>query len=145
MLGLIYDPADLVHLVLTTVRTNIVENSHVVKRLKQSTFNTRILESLVILYEWQGPASKRFSKNKRGKIHSLAKVGATKNYIIQILTFDFDIQVSEDSLKLVQDTVHTFLKSLLTSYKLGVVYPSPSADVTGKHNMHAFTVLKVRK
>lgn len=80
MLGLIYDPADLVHLVLTTVRTNIVENSHVVKRLKQSTFNTRILESLVILYEWQGPASKRFSKNKRGKIHSLAKVRATKNY-----------------------------------------------------------------
>jgi Ribosome 60S biogenesis N-terminal len=74
MLGLMYDPADLVHLVLTTVRTNIVENSHVVKRLKQNTFNTKILEALVVLYEWQGPASKRFSRNKRGKIEALKKV-----------------------------------------------------------------------
>jgi hypothetical protein len=53
-------------------------------------------------------------------------------------------QVSEDSLKLVQETVHAFLKSLLTSFKLGVVYPSPSADVPQKHNMQAFTVLRVK-
>jgi len=72
--GLVHDPADLVHLFLTTVRTKIVENFQVVKKLKQAAFNTRVLESLVTLYEWQGRNSAGFAKFKKKKVIKIESV-----------------------------------------------------------------------
>ncbi|XP_065338763.1 uncharacterized protein LOC135938771 isoform X2 [Cloeon dipterum] len=123
MLGLTRDRASLVNLALTTIRTMVVENLNVSKKLKQKAFHTKVLEALVTLYEWQGPKDsfKRYAKKKK--------------------TLEMKL-VAEDDLKLVQESVHTFFKVLLTSYKFGVSFPSHNADMPQNHNMQSFSVLR---
>ncbi|XP_059475796.1 nucleolar pre-ribosomal-associated protein 1 [Neocloeon triangulifer] len=119
LLGLMHDAAPIVNLILTTLRSNVIENLNVVKRLKQSAFNTRVLEALVTLYEWQGQ-SKLNRYRKKKKIET----------------------ASEEELHLVQESIHAFLKTLLTSYKYGVVFQTTTTEVAKNHNQQAFSVLR---
>ncbi|KAF4522062.1 hypothetical protein B566_EDAN004044 [Ephemera danica] len=123
LLGLVHDSAPLVHLVLTTLRTKILENPGLTKFHKQKAFNTHVLESLVLLYDWQGPTTVRRNKKRR---HVETKT-----------------VVDPEDLKLVREGIHSFLTLLLTSHKWGIIYTNKvSSSAAISHNLHAFTVLR---
>lgn len=52
---LIYDSHETVHLILTTVKKYVLENSAVSKTLKLHIFSTPVVQNLVNLYNWKGP------------------------------------------------------------------------------------------
>lgn len=52
--GLQYDDADSVCIVMTALKTHILENLFVTKTIKMFTFNTQIVNAIVNLYNWKG-------------------------------------------------------------------------------------------
>lgn len=63
--GLMYDSKDIVSLVLTTVRTYVLENVDISKTTKLHVFSTPVVLNLVSLYNWKGPSNLPRNK-KRG-------------------------------------------------------------------------------
>lgn len=52
---LVYDSKDIVALILTTLKTYILQNTNVSKTMKLQIFSTTIIQNLVCLYNWKGP------------------------------------------------------------------------------------------
>lgn len=98
---MIYDDASLVNLVLTALKTNIVQNMLVSKTLKLGVFNKGTLKSLVNLYNWKG---RNFWKVKIKK-----KVKG-------------DVEIDAGDKEIVMKDVHDFLLILCTSRKFGLVF-----------------------
>lgn len=59
---LLYDSKDIVTLILTTVKTYILENTSITKTIKLHVFSTPVVLNLISLYNWKGPAN--WPKNK---------------------------------------------------------------------------------
>lgn len=60
--GLLYDSKDVVTLVLTTVKTYVLENIGISKTTKLHVFSVPTVLNLISLYNWKGPSN--WSKNK---------------------------------------------------------------------------------
>ncbi|OAD59844.1 Nucleolar pre-ribosomal-associated protein 1, partial [Eufriesea mexicana] len=52
---LIYDSKDIVVLILTTLKTYILQNANVSKTMKLQIFSTSVIQNLLCLYNWKGP------------------------------------------------------------------------------------------
>lgn len=59
---MLYDPKDVVTLILTTIKTYVLENTNVSKTMKLHVFSTSTVLNLVSLYNWKGPSN--WPKNK---------------------------------------------------------------------------------
>lgn len=59
---LLYDSKDIVTLILTTVKTYILENTSITKTMKLHVFSTSVVLNLISLYNWKGPTN--WPKNK---------------------------------------------------------------------------------
>ncbi|XP_012219592.2 nucleolar pre-ribosomal-associated protein 1 [Linepithema humile] len=119
--GMLYDSKDVVSLILTTIKTYVLENTSISKTMKLHVFSTSTVLNLVSLYNWKGPSN--WPKNKS---HGLDK--------------------SEDFLadkEVVKDIVHEFLITLLTSHRYGIVFHDWTLSGSrNKHNQLVHTVLQ---
>lgn len=52
---LIYDSKDIIILILTILKTYILQNPNVSKTMKLQLFSTSIIQNLICLYNWKGP------------------------------------------------------------------------------------------
>ncbi|KAK0098874.1 hypothetical protein PV326_000809 [Microctonus aethiopoides] len=121
--GLIYDKSTIVHLVLTTVKTYVLENNLVSKTTKLQIFSTPVVQSLVNLYNWKGPAKWPGINPKKSK-----KVTGP---------------VDPEEKRMTTEVVHEFLSLLLTSTRHGIIFNDKSLGTSGrKHNQLANTVLQ---
>lgn len=59
---LLYDSKDIVTLILTTVKTYVLENTSITKTIKLHVFSTSVVLNLISLYNWKGPT--KWPKNK---------------------------------------------------------------------------------
>ncbi|XP_011634485.1 nucleolar pre-ribosomal-associated protein 1 [Pogonomyrmex barbatus] len=118
---LLYDSKEIVTLVLTTVKTYVLENINISKTTKLHVFSTPVILNLISLYNWKGP-----NNWPRDKICSLDE--------------------NEDFLtdkKIVTDIVHEFLITLLTSHRYGVIFHDRTLGGSqNKHNQLIHTVLQ---
>lgn len=65
---LMYDSQQMVSLVLTTVKSYVLENPGISKTIKLHTFSTTVIQNLVSLYNWKGPRNWPGNKlKKRGE------------------------------------------------------------------------------
>lgn len=53
--GMQFDRADLVCLILTSLKTNVLENPGISKTVKMKCFSTPVVKNIVNLYNWKGP------------------------------------------------------------------------------------------
>lgn len=113
---LIYDLPSTVNLVLTTIRTCVLENINISKTLKMQTFNTFVVQHLVKLYDWLGPCN--FEKNKTRR----------KSKFKQTVT-----EVSADDKEIVLKSVHDLMLVLCTSYRFGIVFRNKSFGKTNNN------------
>jgi hypothetical protein len=73
--GLLYDSANTVHLVLTTLQNRVLLNMSISKTAKLYTFNTPAVRSLLTLYDWKGPLKwKPTKKNETSEIKGTNEV-----------------------------------------------------------------------
>ncbi|EFN70096.1 Nucleolar pre-ribosomal-associated protein 1 [Camponotus floridanus] len=118
---LLYDSKDIVTLILTTVKTYVLENTSITKTMKLHVFSTSVVLNLVSLYNWKGPTN--WPKNKTR--HS---------------------DESEDFLadkEIVNDAIHAFLIILLTSHRYGIIFHDRTLGGSrNKHNQLVHTVLQ---
>ncbi|KAG8148301.1 nucleolar pre-ribosomal-associated protein [Chelonus insularis] len=120
--GLIYDSHSTVNLVLTTIKTYVLENNSVMKTTKLHVFCTPVVKSLVCLYNWKGPKNWPGMNKKHVKITE---------------------HVDPDEKKVVTEAVHVFLITLLTSTRYGIIFNDRSLGTSGrKHNQLVNTVLE---
>lgn len=70
--GLLYDPDDVVTLVLTTMKNHILENPMVSKTAKMKLFSTFVIRDFVNLYNWKGPKGVK-SKKREDKVTVVIK------------------------------------------------------------------------
>ncbi|GFG32957.1 hypothetical protein Cfor_05515 [Coptotermes formosanus] len=120
--GLLYDSANTVHLVLTTLQNRVLLNMSISKTAKLYTFNTPAVRSLLTLYDWKGPLKwKPTKKNETSEIKG----------------------TNEEEKQMVADAVHDFLQVLCTSHKYGIIFHDRSIGTSGrKHNELLQTVLE---
>jgi hypothetical protein len=79
--GLLYDSADTVNLVLTTVQNRVLFNMSVSKTAKLHTFSTPVVKSLLKLYDWKGPLKwKPARKNQTDEIEGINEVRKHQSY-----------------------------------------------------------------
>lgn len=115
--GLIYDDVDTVCSILTTMKSNILENPLVSKTDKMKTFNTIVVKNIVNLYNWKGPNNLKAQKGHGIKVDEVQKA-----------------QVSQ--------CVHEFLLTLCTSHKYGVIFRDPLVGMGKKtQNSLIYTVV----
>ncbi|XP_011866793.1 PREDICTED: nucleolar pre-ribosomal-associated protein 1 [Vollenhovia emeryi] len=118
---LLYDSKDVVTLVLTTVKTYVLENVGVSKTTKLHVFSVPAVLNLILLYNWKGPNN--WPKNKT---HS----------------FDGSDNFLADK-EVISDMVHEFLITLLTSHRHGIVFHDRTLGGSrSKHNQLVHTVLQ---
>nr|XP_031843473.1 nucleolar pre-ribosomal-associated protein 1 [Nomia melanderi] len=118
---LLYDSKDTVALVLTTLKTYILQNSKISKTMKLHVFSTSVVQNLVHLYNWKGPNN--WPKNK------------TNNLIT-------NPQYLEEK-EIINEIVHDFLIVLLTSHRYGIVFHDHTLGMSQtKHNQLVNTVLQ---
>lgn len=79
---LLYDSKDIVTLVLTTVKTYVLENTGVSKTMKLHVFSTSAILNLISLYNWKGPNN--WPKNKTYGFDESENFRADKEVIIII-------------------------------------------------------------
>jgi len=73
--GLLYDSADTVNLVLTTLQNRVLFNTSISKTAKLHTFSTPVVKSLLTLYDWKGPLKwKPARKNQTDEIEGTNEV-----------------------------------------------------------------------
>ncbi|XP_050508817.1 nucleolar pre-ribosomal-associated protein 1 [Diabrotica virgifera virgifera] len=118
--GLKFDSADTLCLVVTAMKTFILENPSVSKTAKMKTFNTVVVRDIVNLYNWKGPGGFRAEKKKNSAI-----------------------TVNEVEKSKVNESVHEFLLILCTNHKYGIIFKDPLVGL-GKKNQNAlmYTVLE---
>ncbi|KYQ54426.1 Nucleolar pre-ribosomal-associated protein 1 [Trachymyrmex zeteki] len=117
---LLYDSKDIVTLVLTTVKTYVLENTGVSKTMKLHVFSTSTILNLISLYNWKGPNN--WPKNKTHSCDS-------ENFLA-------DKEV-------ISDVVHEFLITLLTSHRYGVIFHDRTLGSSrNKHNQLVHTALQ---
>ncbi|XP_012058642.1 PREDICTED: nucleolar pre-ribosomal-associated protein 1 [Atta cephalotes] len=118
---LLYDSKDIVTLVLTTVKTYVLENIGVSKTTKLHVFSTSIVLNLISLYNWKGPNN--WPKNKTHSCDDSENFLADKEVI--------------------SDIVHEFLVTLLTSHRYGIIFHDRTLGSSrNKHNQLIHTVLQ---
>ncbi|XP_068980001.1 nucleolar pre-ribosomal-associated protein 1 [Bombus flavifrons] len=118
---LIYDSKDIVALVLTTLKTYILQNPKISKTMKLQLFSTSIIQNLVCLYNWKGPNNCPKLKNRSSIPHS---------------------QHFEEK-EVVTEIIHDFLILLLTSHRYGIVFHDYMLGTSHiKHNHVINTVLQ---
>ncbi|CAG9865333.1 unnamed protein product [Phyllotreta striolata] len=120
--GLKYDSVDTLCLVVSAMKTFILENPYVSKTAKMKTFNTVVIKDVVNLYNWTGPAGfKATKKNNRATLVKPDNVEKAK----------------------VNEALHDFLLKLCTSHKHGIIFRDHSVGL-GKKNQNAlmYTVLE---
>ncbi|XP_014481768.1 PREDICTED: uncharacterized protein LOC106748083 [Dinoponera quadriceps] len=113
---LTYDSKDIVNLVLTTVKTYVLENSNISKTIKLHAFPSSVVLNLISLYNWKGPSNR--SKNEN---HS----------------FDKSEEFLADK-EVVNNVVHEFLLTLLTSHRYGIIFHDRTLG--GSRNRHNHVV-----
>ncbi|XP_015600464.1 nucleolar pre-ribosomal-associated protein 1 [Cephus cinctus] len=120
--NLVYDSHTNVHLVLTTVRTYVLENPGISKTIKLHTFSTPVVQSLVSLYNWKGP------KNWPG----YKKHGSATSDVINL-----------EEKEIALEAVHEFLLVLLTSNRHGIIFHDYTLGTSGrKHNQSVNIILQ---
>ncbi|XP_036142931.1 nucleolar pre-ribosomal-associated protein 1 isoform X2 [Monomorium pharaonis] len=118
---LLYDSKDVVSLVLTTVKTYVIENINITKTTKLRVFCIPVVLNLVSLYNWKGPSN--WSKNKNHGFDNSENFLADK--------------------EIVSDVVHEFLVALLTSHRYGVIFHDRTLGGSrNKHNQLVHTVVQ---
>ncbi|XP_029174651.1 nucleolar pre-ribosomal-associated protein 1 [Nylanderia fulva] len=117
---LLYDSKDIVTLILTTVKTYVLENSSITKTMKLHVFSTSVVLNLISLYNWKGPTN--WPKNKT-------------HYSGENNSFLADKEA-------VNDTIHAFLITLLTSHRYGIIFHDRTLGSRNKHNQLVYTVLQ---
>ncbi|XP_072763089.1 nucleolar pre-ribosomal-associated protein 1 [Anoplolepis gracilipes] len=118
---LLYDSKDIVTLILTTVKTYILENTSITKTIKLHVFSTSVVLNLISLYNWKGPTN--WPKNKTH--HS----GESEDFLADKV--------------IVNDAVHEFLITLLTSHRYGIIFHDRTLGGSrSKHNQLVHTVLQ---
>ncbi|CAH0564314.1 unnamed protein product [Brassicogethes aeneus] len=116
-----FDNCETVCLVITVMKSHILENPNVSKTDKMKTFSTPVVRDIVNLYNWKGPASFK-AQRKDNK---------------------FKVEVDEFEKSKVSECVHDFLIILCTSHKYGVVFKDHSMGLGQKHqNSLMYTVLE---
>ncbi|KAL0119887.1 hypothetical protein PUN28_007960 [Cardiocondyla obscurior] len=117
---LLYDSKEVVTLVLTTVRTYVLENTGISKTTKMHVFSLSTILNLISLYNWKGPNN--WPKNKT---HS----DESEDFVV-------DKEV-------ITDIVHEFLLTLLTSHRYGVIFHDRTLGTSrNKHNQLIHSVLQ---
>lgn len=81
--NLTYDSKDIVNLVLTTVRTYVLENVNISKTIKLHAFSPFVVLNLISLYNWKGPKNR--SKNENHSLDKSKEFLADKEVIIHII------------------------------------------------------------
>nr|CAD7260110.1 unnamed protein product [Timema shepardi] len=120
--GLVYDQVATVNLVLSTLRTQLLENTHITKTRKMNVFNTALVHNLLALYDWIGPDGHWSAVKNKLKKNSLG---------------------NEDDKQLVGLALHHLLLVLCTSHKHGVIFHDKSIGTSGKkYNELIETVLE---
>lgn len=101
--GLIYDNADTVILVLSSLHRFVLKSALVSKTKKVQVFNVDVVKKLLQLYEWKGPKYYAATLNKKmaEKAHE---------------------QIDVDEKTEVAKSAHEFLTTLLASRKFGVAF-----------------------
>ncbi|XP_077279429.1 nucleolar pre-ribosomal-associated protein 1 isoform X2 [Temnothorax americanus] len=118
---LLYDSKEVVTLVLTTVKTYVLENTGVSKTTKMHVFSIPVVLNLISLYNWKGPNN--WPKNKTRTVDESENFRADKEVI--------------------SDIVHEFLITLLTSHRYGVIFHDRTLGGSrNKHNHLVRTVLQ---
>ncbi|XP_029673694.1 nucleolar pre-ribosomal-associated protein 1 [Formica exsecta] len=118
---LLYDSKDIVTLILTTVKTYVLENTSITKTIKLHVFSTSVVLNLISLYNWKGPT--KWPKNKT-------------RYPDESDDFLADKEI-------VNDAVHAFLITLLTSHRYGIIFHDRTLGGSqNKHNQLVHTVLQ---
>ncbi|XP_058796890.1 nucleolar pre-ribosomal-associated protein 1 [Phymastichus coffea] len=120
--GLVYDHSDVVQLVLATMKKYVLENPTVSKTMKLHLFSTPVIKNIVSLYHWKGPENWRKHNNQ--------------NTIQEC--------VNPEQKKIIDNTVHEFLITLLTSSRHGVAFydRSMGTEFNSKHNQLINTILQ---
>lgn len=77
---LTYDSKDIVNLVLTTVRTYMLENVNISKTIKIHAFPSSVVLNLISLYNWKGPNNQ--SKNENHVLDKSEEFLADKEVIL---------------------------------------------------------------
>ncbi|XP_046741321.1 nucleolar pre-ribosomal-associated protein 1 [Diprion similis] len=122
--GLIYDSHHLVNLVLTTIKSYVLENPGISKTIKLHTFSTPVIQNLVSLYNWKGPTNWPGKNRKKNMEESSG-------------------HTNPEEKKVVVEVVHEFLSILLTSNKFGIIFHDRSLGTSGqKNNQLANTILQ---
>lgn len=117
---LLYDSKNIVSLVLSTIKTYVLENTSISKTTKLHVFSTAVVLNLVSLYNWKGPNN--WPKNKSGS--------------------DQSEEFLEDK-QVVTDIVHEFLIVLLTSHRYGVIFHDRTLGGSrNRHNQLVHTALQ---
>ena len=80
---LLYDSKDIVTLVLTTVKTYVLENTDVSKTTKLHVFSTSTVLNLISLYNWKGPNN--WPKNKTHSCDDSENFLADKEVILNLI------------------------------------------------------------
>jgi len=78
-----YDSKDVVTLVLTTVKTYVLENTSISKTTKLHIFSSSAILNLISLYNWKGPSN--WPKNKTHSFDDSENFLADKEVIVTIL------------------------------------------------------------
>ncbi|XP_011143515.1 uncharacterized protein LOC105185594 isoform X1 [Harpegnathos saltator] len=118
---LIYDSKDIINLVLTTVRTYVLENTNISKTIKLHAFPSSVVLNLISLYNWKGPNSR--SKKENHSIDNGDEFLANK--------------------EVVSNVVHEFLLTLLTSHRYGIIFHDRTLGGSrNKHNHVVHVVLQ---
>ncbi|XP_053970281.1 nucleolar pre-ribosomal-associated protein 1 [Hylaeus volcanicus] len=118
---MIYDSKDIIALIITTLKTYILQNSKISKSMKLHIFSTSVIQNFVRLYNWKGPNN--WPKNK-------------------IQNFKANPQYLEEK-EIVTDTVHSFLIILFTSHRHGIVFYDRTLGTShAKHNQLVSTILQ---
>ncbi|KAJ9585856.1 hypothetical protein L9F63_020498 [Diploptera punctata] len=119
--GLVYDSAETVHLVLTTLQNNLLMNVAISKTSKLHTFSNPVVKSLLSLYNWKGPSKWKPTLKEQEENRTMIESGLE--------------ELHQEHEEIVVDTVHEFLQILCASHKYGIIFHDKSIGTSGKkHN-----------
>lgn len=108
--GLLYDDAETVCMILSTLKKYVLECPEISKTKKIHVFDLECCKSFVQLYDWMGP--RVYVAKQSGK------KGASKNLSAAQLE---ELRNPQDQ-EAISKTVHDFLLMLLTSRKFGITF-----------------------
>ncbi|XP_077977057.1 nucleolar pre-ribosomal-associated protein 1-like [Glandiceps talaboti] len=113
--GIKTDRASTVHLLLTTLKEKVINNSAISKTSKMRLFSENTLQNLVSLYKWEGQYDFELDQNKTDDDDD-----------------NEDIQGVE-GLSIIRNLVQDFLITLTCSYKFGINFYDRSIGTSGRN------------